>query len=114
MRQVHSSIVDTRLDNGVSSAPMTGNVNRDVSIAVVCGGATTSEDVARSACVVSAICTDAVEGMIGTDAVEGMKRIASEATIEVAHSQRAGLCRSCADLSSASAAKPISKLTTME
>ena len=95
--------------------PMIGNVNRDVSMAVDCGGAGISEeDVARSACVISGICTDAVEGMIGTDAVEGMKRIASEATIEVAHSQRAGLCRRCADLSSASAAKPISKLTTME
>src|SRR5437764_13370741 len=105
MRQAHSSSVDTRLDNGVSSAPMTGNVNRDVSIAVVCGGASTSEDVARSAWVVSGICIDTVEGMKG---------IASEATIHVAQSQRAGLCRSCADRSSASAAKPISELTTTE
>jgi hypothetical protein len=84
---------------------MIGNVNRDVSIAVVCGGVSISEDVARSACVVSGICTDTLEGM---------KRIAREATIHVPHSQRAGLCRICADRSSARAAKPISKLTTME
>jgi hypothetical protein len=84
---------------------MIGNVNRDASIAVVCGALTISEDVARSACVASGICTDTLEGMKG---------IAREATMHVAHSQRAGLCRICADRSSVRAARPISKLTTME
>jgi hypothetical protein len=84
---------------------MIGNVNRDSSIAVVCGGVSISEDVARSACVDSGICTDALEGM---------KRIPRETTIHVPHSQRAGLCRICADRSNARAAKPNSKLTTME
>jgi hypothetical protein len=84
---------------------MTGNVNRGVSIAGVCGGVNISEDVARSACVVSGICTDALDGM---------NRIAREATIHVPHSQRAGLCLICADRSSARAARPISKLTTTE
>jgi hypothetical protein len=89
---------------------MIGNVNRGSSIAFVCGGASISEDVisedvARSACVVAGICTNATEGM---------NMIASEATIHRPHSQRAGLCRICADRSSARAAKPNSELTTME
>jgi len=84
---------------------MIGNVIRDNSIAVVCGGTGISDDVARSA-----------SGVSGsrTDTLEGTKGIAREATIHMAHSQRDGLCRICADCSSARAAKPISKLTTME
>jgi hypothetical protein len=84
---------------------MIGNVIRDNSIAVACGGMGISEDVARSASVVSGSCTDTLEGTKG---------IAREATMHVAHSQRVGLCRICADRSSARAARPISKLTTME
>jgi hypothetical protein len=89
---------------------MIGNVNRGSSMAFVCGGASISEDVipgdaARSACVVAGICTDTSEGT---------KVIASEAAMHAPHSQRAGLCRICADRSSARAAEPISELTTTE
>jgi hypothetical protein len=84
---------------------MIGNVSRDSSSAVVCGGVSISEDVAWSACVTSGICN-------GT--LEGMKTIAREAMIHAPHSQRVGLRRICADRSSTRAATPMSKLTTME
>jgi hypothetical protein len=85
---------------------MVGNASRDISVDIAVKGASIVwDDVAGSECVVSGSCTDSVAGM---------KRTATEATIHMAHSQRVGLARICADLSNASAARPISKLATIE
>jgi len=85
---------------------MMGNVSRDVSVGVATSCDTfASDDIVGPERVVGGSCTDSLAGI---------KRLATEPTIHMAHSQRVDLPRICADLSNASAARLISKLTTIE